>query len=150
MSNSRSLSIAVLFLSLAPGLVMAHGVSYRLEAGPESAVVFSYENGAPLADAKFEIFSPQNTEPIIAGRTDTDGQVMFQPDRPGLWLVKVFTEDGHGSIAEVQVNADLSWAEETPDRPNKLLKNLYGLLALASVFFIAWIMSRLKSRTEPS
>jgi nickel transport protein len=36
------------------------------------------------------------------GRTDALGRLVFVPDRPGLWRVRVFSEDGHGADFTVE------------------------------------------------
>ena len=100
----RNVLFILLFL---PAVAAAHGVVTEVLPGPAVTVVVTYGDGLPLAFEACEVNAPDDDFPFQTGRTDRLGRVVFAPDRPGVWRVKVTTADGHGTAIEVPVDADL-------------------------------------------
>ena len=95
---------ALLALAL-PAPAAAHGVRADVERrGTEIAVRARYESGRPLAGVRFEVTSPARPERAHAeGTTDRDGWVVFTPDAPGTWKVRIADATGHGRVVKVDV-----------------------------------------------
>ncbi|MGB8933334.1 MAG: hypothetical protein WCC48_18980, partial [Anaeromyxobacteraceae bacterium] len=64
----------------------------------------AHDDGDPLADATFQVFSPSDAKrPWATGRTDRVGSLAFLPDVPGVWRVEVVSSAGNGFVTDVSV-----------------------------------------------
>ncbi len=90
---------------LAPAAAGAHGVSVEVDRRDGAVAARArYEGGRPLAGARFEVVSPAHPERAFeAGRTDRHGWLVFVPDAPGTWRVRIADASGHGGLAAVEV-----------------------------------------------
>ena len=98
-------AIAMLAVLLAASGAMAHGVRTEVVAGATSTITVTSDHGEPLAGASFTVTAPGAEGAWLSGTTDPHGRVVFQPDRAGLWSVRVATADGHGAVVSVDVSA---------------------------------------------
>jgi nickel transport protein len=136
-------------LLLPPSAALAHSVGSTVESGHAFTVSFHYDDGSPVTDCGFEVFDPAMGQPYQTGRTDRLGRVAFRPDRPGLWQVRVWTEDGHGSTAQVEVDATLSLATPQAAPVSRLPKIITGVAVLFGLFgVLALVQSRSGSRSR--
>ncbi|MGE0495025.1 MAG: hypothetical protein AB7S38_37805 [Vulcanimicrobiota bacterium] len=100
----RVLAICLLLSTLA----LAHTVNH--EVTQAEAVVVTVQLGDEEASySEYEVFPPGGAEgnPFAIGRTDFHGRVVFVPDQPGQWTVKVkadSTHGLHGATVEVEVD----------------------------------------------
>ena len=139
----------LLVLTLGAAPVLAHGLTSSVASGHAFTVSFHYDDGSPVADCSFEVFDPAMGQPYQTGRTDRLGRVAFRPDRPGLWQVRVWTEDGHGSTAQVEVDATLSLAPPQAAPVSRLQKVITGVAVLFGLFgVLALVQSRSGSRSR--
>ncbi len=115
MRSLPALLIAALAASLAPRPSAAHGVVADVDQRSGSVAVRArYAGGRPLAEARYEVLSPRaGAEPFAGGRTDRHGWLVFTPDAPGRWTVRIADATGHGRVVNVDVAAD---ALAAPDR----------------------------------
>ena len=99
-----ALALLALAALVAPAAAVAHGVSVEIDRRDGAVAVRArYEGGRPLADARFEVVSPAQPErAFAAGRTDRHGWLVFVPDAPGTWRVRIADASGHGGLAEIE------------------------------------------------
>jgi nickel transport protein len=89
-----------------PARAIAHEVEAEVVRGRAVAVRAVVAGGRPLADADAEVFSPARpAAPAWRGRTDGQGWVLFLPDVPGRWRVRIVDAQGHGLDTSVEVAA---------------------------------------------
>lgn len=154
----RPLALVALLALAVPGAAAGHGVHGEVERrGAEVAVRARYEDGRPLAGARFEVISPAAPGAGRAsGRTDRDGWVTFVPDAPGVWSVRIVDAGGHGRVVTVNVAATATAtaapastatptapappAEDTG--PGTLVPTLAGVGVVALVFGGAYALGR--------
>jgi nickel transport protein len=95
---------ACLLLGL-PADGTAHALLHEVLDGDAVTVRLSFPGGdQPLFEA-YEVFAPGDSTPFQAGRVNAIGELSFRPDRAGAWRVRVFTEDGHGAMIDLGVDA---------------------------------------------
>lgn len=117
MRKTTSLALAALAVALlAPSAARGHGVDVEVQRSAAGiAVRARYEGGRPLADAIYEVVSP--AAPGRAhdeGRTDRHGWLVFVPDAPGTWTVRIVDASGHGKVQEIDVPAETVAAASAP------------------------------------
>ncbi len=108
--RARTALVVVAMVAAAGAVaVPARGVAHEVEAevirGRAIAVRAVVPGGRPLADADAEVFSPADPAPAWRGRTDRQGWVLFLPDVPGRWRVRIVDAQGHGLDTAVEVAA---------------------------------------------
>jgi nickel transport protein len=83
----------------------AHAARVELEPAPPAVLVLArYGEGAPAADARVTVLSPEEGgRTHQTGRTDRRGRFAFLPDRPGTWQVVVDDGLGHRAVARLAV-----------------------------------------------
>lgn len=100
----QNLLLAMLFLTLGAS---AHVVDYDV-ARHEGVVVTTRMGGEEASYSEYEVFAPADQEtPFQLGRTDALGRLIFLPNAPGTWVVKVKADSQHGVhgvVAEVDVD----------------------------------------------
>lgn len=125
--------IAILLLILLyPISTAAHAVDYRIVETQATTLEISYAGGQAFSLASYEIFGPNDTKPFQLGQSDQLGRITFRPDRAGEWTIKVFSDDGHGVQAVINITDDLS---PTQSSNHPLRKRVTGVLT--GLFLIA-------------
>jgi nickel transport protein len=133
--------------ALAPPAVRAHEVTHQVDRSRAVAVRVTYADGAPLAYAECEVFSPGDRRiPHQKGRTDRDGWVAFVPSAPGGWRVRVVDGTGHGLDVVVDATAALAPASATAGAPQStaafLLRRIAAMAAIVSLFAALVVVHR--------
>lgn len=115
----RALAIlfSVLLILACSQPVLAHGVHADVSAGATTVVTVAHDDGSPLADTPFTVVAPGDGAAFLSGRTDSQGRVVFQPDRAGVWKVRVAGVDGHGAVVTVNVDSTAVAAGSTEGAP---------------------------------
>ncbi len=136
------LAVAAAALVAAPAL--AHGVDTTVGNVRAVTVTVTYEDGSPLAFESCEVSAPGDGPAFQVGHTDRLGRVVFVPDRPGRWTVKVTGEDGHGAVVPVTVDAAMvaSGAAAAPAAGARGTKLVTGVGVLLGVFGIVALTLR--------
>lgn len=83
-------------LVLLTALGYAHSVDYQVDSAKAVVVTARFGDDEVASYSPFEVFRPQEKIAFQTGRTDQLGRVVFAPDKPGTWLVKVQAESTHG------------------------------------------------------
>ncbi len=154
-------------------MARAHGVYTEVERrGLDVAVRARYEGGRPLSGARFQVFSPARPGTAFAeGVTERHGWVVFTPDAPGAWTVRIADASGHGRVTAVDVAeapveerpaaavppARAGPIDEAPprdDRPapgsvrvDSSLRVLVGIAIIAGAFGTLFVVHRRRGRT---
>ena len=81
---------------LLTALGYAHSVDYQVDSARAIVVTARFSDDDVASYSPYEVFRPQEKIAFQTGRTDQLGRVVFAPDRPGSWLVKVQADSTHG------------------------------------------------------
>lgn len=121
----------------------AHTVDYDV-TNQQGTVVTTYLGEEEASYAEYEVFAPdQKDNPFQIGRSDARGRVVFLPDQPGKWLIKMKADSQHGVHgAEVEVVVDEKSVVKEFSKPlvathTRLLIGvslLFGIFGLYSLF----------------
>lgn len=142
--NPSLTPVLLLALLFAAPQAAAHALLYEVVEG-EAVVVHLHFPGAdkPWFEP-YEVHAPGLEHPFQTGRVNARGELSFRPDRPGAWRVRVFTEDGHGAVIDIEVDESGAVAAthgRAAHSHHYWLRVLAGLGALILVFG-AWILWR--------
>lgn len=105
----RLIGIALLALSLMLAISSAahgHALLYDVVDGETVVVRLSFPSGDQPGFEPYEVYGPGSDTPFQSGRVNSIGEVSFRPDRAGDWRLRVFTEDGHGSVIGLKIDAE--------------------------------------------
>ena len=130
-----------IFLVLALGYASAHNLQHSISHEKSVTIALHFANEGDFSFQSYEIYAPSKTIPFQVGRTDTHSRLSFLPDTSGKWKVKLFSEDGHGKIIEVDVN-DTTQMKGTVSGDSSIWRSLLGLLLLLSVFGVIYFMKK--------
>ena len=117
----------------------AHGLEYTVSAGDAVVVTITHDVGAPFSDEHYQVYRDGETTAFQTGRTDALGRVVFVPDRTGTWIVRAFSEDGHGIDVTIEHSGDApaSGGGSAPRRWSRLVVGLsliFGLFGVIALF----------------
>jgi nickel transport protein len=137
----RQILLLTLLVLVSP--TWAHTVDYDV-ASQQATVVTTHMGDEEASYAEYEVFAPnQKDNPFQIGRSDARGRVVFLPDQPGKWLVKVKADSQHGVHgAEIEVVIDDKSVIKEFSKPlvathTRLLIGvslLFGIFGLFSLF----------------
>jgi len=120
----------------AQGQSWAHGVYTHNNSGKATIVTVTHDDGTPLAFASFSVHSPHEGPAFAKGQTDSLGRVVFIPNSPGKWEIKIFSDDGHGAVATIDIlPEDALVSHDTKPQPlGKIQKLITGVGILFGIF----------------
>jgi len=149
LQTSAWLALAAALASLVCGPVQAHAVSHRVEQA--AVVLVSLDSGPeqPLTDAPYRVFGPEPGPAYSVGRTDTRGQLTFQPDQAGTWRVIVSSADGHGASLTVEVDESLQVPGGSSNGPARWPMVLAGLGYITGLAGLALLWKRRSLGARP-
>jgi nickel transport protein len=104
-SKSSSPLLAVLLLLAWPATGHGHAMLHELVEGDTVLLRFSFPGGEQPWFEPYEVFAPGADTPFQSGRVNARGEVSFRPDMAGEWHVRVVTEDGHGTVVRLDIDA---------------------------------------------
>jgi len=138
----RACFIAVLTCLLSGGPALAHELQYVVGEGPAVSVRLSFAGGDEFSFESYEIYRAGEKTPFQVGRTDRYGRLVFLPDRPGTWRIKVFSEDGHG--LDFDITTDARGGVERADRPlvERYLRLVVGVALILGIFGLLSLFAR--------
>jgi nickel transport protein len=157
------LALAGTLLACHAGRALAHEVLHEVRRGEAVAVRVYESDGDPVAQARFEVYSPVDvSKPWVIGQTDRSGWLAFVPQGPGRWRVRVIPADGHGLDVQVEVAPPAPAAaampasssplpsQQTPPegRAGSPLGPLLGV-GLIAVVFAALVLARRRQERRP-
>jgi nickel transport protein len=123
----------------------AHSIQYEIKNEKAVVIKIYFPDGTPFSYEEFKIYSPNNNKiPYQIGRTDKYGRIIFIPDRPGDWIIKSFSEDGHGILKKIHIS-NLNKVSEEKSSLDYFLKVVIGLLLIFLLYFFLYILFRRKN-----
>jgi nickel transport protein len=121
----------------------AHDLQYQVQAGPPMVLYFFFPDNSKFSYEEFEIKAPGDSIIFQKGHTDRLGRIALMPDRPGVWRVRVFSEDGHGAIVKVDVGTNQilkDYSRSLFDRYSRVMTGagiilgIFGIIMLVQEF----------------
>jgi nickel transport protein len=97
--------VSIFLLSAASAV--AHGTEYEVLDGGVVGVRATFDTGQPMANSPVLIFPPGESQAQLTTTTDRRGVVCFAPDRPGVWVLQVRAEGGHGLRVNLEVEESM-------------------------------------------
>ena len=119
-------------------ILFSHNLQHTISKEKSIVVSFSFAQEDDFSFQSYEVYAPNTEIPFAVGRTDTLSRLSFLPNAKGSWRVKVFSQDGHGKIVNVEVDENIEAKIET-NSSNTLLKALIGIMLLFGVFGFIYI-----------
>jgi nickel transport protein len=95
--------VALLLLALSAS-AQAHALLHEVVEGEALIVRLAFPGGDQPWFEPYEVFAPGSETPFQTGRVNANGELSFRPDRAGTWGVRVYTEDGHGVVLNIEVD----------------------------------------------
>lgn len=127
---------AVAMAAAAAAPAAAHEVHETLRQEQATVIELRYADGEPFSFEHYELFVGDGAKPVLTGRTDAQGRVVFLPDQAARWRVRAFSADGHGVDAAFEVAAAASAGRATAapgvslDRASRVLLGVLVILTL--------------------
>ena len=119
-------------------LLFSHNLQHTISKEKSIVVSFSFAQEEDFSFQSYEVYAPDTKIPFAVGRTDALSRLSFLPNAKGDWKVKVFSEDGHGKIINVEVDENIE-VKRDANSGNTLLKALIGIIILLGVFGFIYI-----------
>jgi len=119
-------------------LLFSHNLQHSVSKEGSVVVSFYFAKEDDFSFQSYEVYAPKSEIPFAVGRTDALSRVSFLPNINGKWKVKVFSEDGHGKIVDIEINENMQTKIET-NSSNTLLKIVIGIMALFGIFGLLYI-----------
>ena len=140
----------LLWILLVSSPALAHTVDYQID-GKQSVVVTVRLAEDPASYSEYELFPPDSAEtPFQLGRSDAHGRIVFVPDKPGLWRLKVSADSQHGLHGkEIEITVDEQMVAQLDTRP--LVSTHTRLVVGVSILFgLFGLISLLRSKKSGS
>lgn len=97
--------LATLLMLAWPAASHGHAMLHELVDADFVLLRFSFPGGEQPWFEPYEVYAPDAEGPFQSGRINARGEISFRPDRAGEWRVRVFTEDGHGTVVRLDIDA---------------------------------------------
>ena len=148
----RKTVLILLWMILAAGSAFAHAIDHRVSDTQAKVVEVFFADGRAFSFENFEVTGPKDRSPFLIGRTDKLGRVVFVPDRPGEWSVKVWSEDGHGLqttvlVADPEASPNPAAVGDAPASA-PLTRHLIGLAAGLVLICALGVVLTIQSRRK--
>lgn len=115
-------------------------VAFDLFATHEVTAQFATPDGKPMANAEVQVFAPGGSkEPVLTGRTDTNGKFVFDADRDGFW-----SAEAHGADQVVRIMIKVGGETRPQSRISPFF--VIGLLAILLAVAVWYRLLRIRSR----
>ena len=139
---ARVFLFACVLVGLGSNAVPAHDLQHEVGVGEGAiSVRLFFSDGNVFSFEACEVYRQGEEIPFQVGRTDALGRLVFIPDRPGTWQVKVFSEDGHGLDFSLVVG-EAGAVEKAGGSPlegySRLIVGvavIFGVFGLVNLFF---------------
>ncbi|EQB39503.1 hypothetical protein M947_05775 [Sulfurimonas hongkongensis] len=128
-------------------LLFSHNLEHTISKGQSVVVFFSFGHEDDFSFQSYEVYAPNAEIPFAVGRTDTHSRVSFLPNAAGEWRVKVFSEDGHGKIVEIEVDENML-VDIDANNNNTFIKTLIGIMILFGIFGLIYIKKKDKKNEK--
>lgn len=122
----------------------AHNLQHSVSYEEGVTITLSFAEEGDFSFQSYEVYAPDKKIPFQVGRTDVHARVIFLPDSSGKWRVKLFSEDGHGKIIEVDVDKSKK-VSKVVQSSEAFSRALLGLLFLFGTFTLIYFIKRKKN-----
>lgn len=142
----------LVWLVLLSALGYCHSVDYQVDSVKAVVVTTRFADEDVASYSPFEVFRPQEKIAFQTGRTDQLGRVVFAPDKPGTWLVKVqadSTHGLHGISVPIEVGADAVIVNYKRPLVATHTKLVVGVALLFGFFGLLSLMRKPSQATKP-
>jgi len=130
----RRLAIALALCAWLPGRAPAHDLQHSVAEGEAVSVKLFFADGKEFSFESYEVYRAGDEIPFQVGRTDIEGRVVFIPDRPGTWRLKVFSEDGHGADLSFTAGGESGVRDANEPFLERHLRIVVGVSVIFGVF----------------
>lgn len=144
---SRRVLIALALCACLPGPALAHDLQHSIGEGAAVSVKFFFADGNAFSFESYELYRAGDEIPFQVGRTDTQGRVVFIPDRPGTWRLKVFSEDGHGTDLSFTTGGEGGVQDAGRPFLERHLRIVVGVSLIFGVFGLVDLFARSRKRS---
>jgi nickel transport protein len=143
----RRVLIALALFACLPVPASAHDLQHSIGEGAAVCVKLFFSDGNAFSFESYELYRAGEEIPFQVGRTDNQGRVVFIPDRPGTWRLKVFSEDGHG--VDLSFTTGGEGGVQDAGRPflERHLRIVVGLSLIFGVFGLVDLFARRRKRS---
>ncbi len=129
------------FLLFIVSFCFSHNLQHTVSKEGRCVIInFYFPDNTRFSYQSYEIYKDNSKTPFQVGRTDALGRVVFCPDEKGAWLVKTFSEDGHGKLVEVHVEEIT--ATTNPSLSERYQKLFVGIGLILGIFGLTEIYLR--------
>jgi nickel transport protein len=131
----------LIFLFSFVGTCYGHGLQHEVTNSRAVVVKCYFSDGERFAYESYEVYPPEAKTPTQTGRTDSQGRLIFLPDKPGKWSIKVSADDGHGLNLSVAIGEDAVVSDAQKPLPVRFpriiagLGYVFGIIGLLSLFY---------------
>jgi nickel transport protein len=151
--RSATAAFAACLLLALPAGASAHALLHEVLDGDAVTVRLSFPGGDQPLFESYEIFAPGSDTPFQSGRVNALGELSFRPDREGSWRIRVFTEDGHGTVIELSVDkaGAVAATQGHHEHPGAYWPRALAALGyLFGVFGVLVLWRQRRSRADPA
>lgn len=101
----RRWRLLVLLCLCCTATVHAHELESRVGRAEAVVLQLRFAGAQPFADQAYQIYYADEIRPRQVGRSDAQGRIVFLPDAPGPYRIKTQSEDGHGGVYALELDA---------------------------------------------
>jgi hypothetical protein len=121
-------------------LALSPSGAFSLFGTREVTAQFATQDGKPLANADVRVFAPGDLKnPVVTGRTDSEGKFVFEADSDGFW-----SAEAHGAdqVARIMIRVGGEAQPQTVFSPFLII----GILAVLAAIAIWYRLLRARTR----
>ncbi len=133
----------VLLFFLTLSYLVAHNLHHTVSYEESITITLSFAQEGDFSFQSYEVYAPRKETPFQVGRTDAHARVVFVPDTSGKWRVKLFSEDGHGKIIEIDIDKSVK-KQEVAENDSLFVRSILGLLFLLATFGAIYFIKKEK------
>jgi len=136
----------LIFLFFFVGTCYGHGLQHEVVSSKAVVVSYYFSDGERFAYESYEVYPPEAKIPTQTGRTDSKGRLIFLPDKPGEWLIKVSADDGHGLSFSVAIDEDAVVSDAQKPLSTRFPGAIAGLGYVLGIFGLLSLFYRKKRK----
>ncbi len=128
-------------------ILISHELLHKVEITKNAVVIdFYFADGSVFSYEEYKVFRPGNNKiPFVIGRTDARGRLVFLPDTQGTWLVKTWSNTGHGAEIRVNIHKNV----ESSINNNAMLYNIFRFITgILIIFLVFFLLSKTQKRRK--
>ena len=134
----------LILLFMITGTCYGHGLQHDVVTSRAVVISCYFSDGESFAYESYEVYPPDAKIPAQTGRTDSKGRLIFVPDEPGEWQIKVSADDGHGLNFSVAIAEDAVVSDAQKPLPTRFPGVIAGLGYVLGIFGLLNLFYRKK------